>query len=109
MSALMPERDPTDIAGLEAAEDEAKRKRDVQRAQEVEDFRQLMQTARGRRFVWRLLGITGVFRSSYRSGNGGLDMAFLEGNRNVGLVLMAEIHSTCPELYAVMAKENESR
>jgi len=39
---------------------------------------------------------TGVFRTSFRLNN---EMAFLEGQRNVGLIYLDAINANCPELY----------
>lgn len=72
------------------------------RAVEVEDFKWLMGNKQGRRFVWRLLEKAGVFRTTFRLNN---EMAFLEGMRNMGLILMADISEICPEKYHIMVKE----
>jgi len=58
----------------------------------------------GREILLRLLEKAGVFRSTFRLNN---EMAFLEGMRNMGIILMADIHELCPEKYHVMVKEAE--
>ena len=68
----------------------------------MEDFKWLMGNKQGRRFVWRLLEKAGVFRTTFRLNN---EMAFLEGMRNMGLILVADIHEICPEKYHIMVKE----
>lgn len=80
----------------------AARVREAER--EAEDFKNLMAMELGRRFVWRLLDSTGVFRLSFNTDT--LLMAFAEGRRNEGLRLLAQIHSLCPEQYPLMQKEN---
>ena len=52
----------------------------------------------------RLLERTGVFRSSF---TGNSETFFLEGQRNVGLMLMAQIHDACPEKYTAMLEEQK--
>ena len=85
------------------ARKEAEEKRKLLREVEKQDFIWLMQDRRGRRIVWRLLEKAGVFRTTFRPD--ALEMAFNEGIRNVGLLLVTEIHELCPEKYHVMAKE----
>jgi len=98
-------QDPTDLASTDRAKEELERDRKLQREQEVEDFKWLMAHKQGRRIVWRLLGQAGVFRSTFRASS---EMAFLEGMRNMGLLLVNEIHEVCPEQYHVMVKEHQA-
>lgn len=75
---------------------------------EVEDLKWLMSSKRGRRIVHRQLESAGVFRISFTTN--ALQMAFNEGNRNQGNVLLALITSHCPDRYAELlteAKDNE--
>jgi hypothetical protein len=96
--------DPLDLAG------QAKGRRDKQEREKVaalvaaEDIRWLMGSRRGRRLVWGILERTGIFRSSF---TGNSETFFREGERNVGLSLMAQIHTHCPESYATMVKEQQ--
>ena len=96
--------DPSDLLAIDRARTKATEVQRYLRQLEVEDFKWLMGNKQGRRFVWRMLEMCGVFRSTFRLNN---EMAFLEGMRNVGLKLMADIHETCPEKYHVMVKEAE--
>ena len=82
----------------------AEQRRRAQEKAEADDVRWLMGTKRGRRIIWRLLERTGVFRTSFRLNN---EMAFLEGQRNVGLILIDLIHANCPEMYLTMLKEQQ--
>lgn len=95
--------DPFDLDAQEAArvlQDDATR---LKRQIEVDDLKWLMAHKQGRRIVWRLLQSYGVFRSSFRVD--ALEMAFLEGARNHGLKLLADVHEHCDERYADMMKE----
>ena len=73
------------------------------RQQELDDIRELMATALGRRIMWRLLAMSGVYRLSY---TGNSETYFREGQRSVGLRLIADIHEACPEAYVEMLKEH---
>ncbi len=95
--------DPLDLRGQERAAEDAKHRERITQATEVDDFKWLMGSKRGRRIVWRLLDRAGVFRLSFNTN--AMHMAFAEGNRNEGLRILAQIHSLCPELYPVMMKE----
>ena len=81
----------------------AREQAELRRLRDIEDLTKLMDTAHGRRFMWRLLGQCGVFRLSY---SGELaSTSFNEGQRNIGLGLFAEIMAHCPHLYLLMAEE----
>lgn len=94
--------DPLDIdaqernAAAKAARDELKAR------QEVEDLKWLMAHQSGRRYVAKLLEITGIYRSSF---TGNSETFFREGQRNVGLRIVGEIHEHCPDAYVKMLKE----
>jgi hypothetical protein len=98
----MSNYDPTDLRGQERAKAESDERTKLAIGQEQDDFKWLMGSKRGRRIVWRLLERTGVFRTSF---TGNSETFFREGQRNVGLMLMAQIHEVCPDQYAVMLKE----
>lgn len=73
-------------------------------------MRWLMGDVRGRRFMWRLLEGSGIYRSSFTGE--ALSMAFNEGQRNVGLKLVDEITQHCPKRLSEMqteARTNERR
>lgn len=95
-------KDPTDLTGAAASESEQGQKAEAVRKLEIEDFKWLVAHAQGRRFLWRLLDRTGVFRTSM-TGN---SMTFFnEGQRNVGLVLLAEFNEHSLDAYSKMQKE----
>lgn len=77
----------------------------IDRERNIEDLKYLMGQPQGRRFVWRLLERAGVFRNSFSLN--GLEMAFKEGNRNLGTFLLTEIHEHCPGRYVEMMKEQK--
>lgn len=97
--------DPTDLRGQQESKREADAQKRVVREREVSDFKWLMSSQRGRRIVWRLLGLSSVDRLSFDTN--AMRMAFNEGNRNVGLQLLNEVMALTPELYPVMMKEQK--
>lgn len=82
---------------------EAERKVKSLREQELNDFAFIMNSPQGRRFVTRLLDITGFQRSSF---TGNSTTFFNEGARNVGLQIWADIQEF-PELYLRMLQEQK--
>ena len=101
----MNQFDPLDLRGQERLKEQSEELRKLAIDTEKADFGWLMGSKRGRRIMWRLLERTGVFRSSF---TGNSETYFREGQRNVGLMLMAQIHEVCPDQYAVMLKEQQN-
>lgn len=83
----------------------AVRKEKFNRDTELNDIRQVLSSLQGRRFVWKYLGVCGVDRISF--GNGNDNTNFLEGQRNVGLKLKADIVDADPEYFLQMIKESK--
>lgn len=100
----MSQFDPLDLRGQERAKEAADERSKLAQQNEAEDFKWLMSSKRGRRIVWRLLERTGVYRSSF---TGNSETFFREGQRNVGLMLMAQINEFSPDQYALMLKEQQ--
>lgn len=102
---MNPRHDPTDLEGQrESRRDEESLKR-LARKREIEDIKWLMSSRQGRRVMWRLLDLSGPTRLSFNTN--AMQMAFNEGNRNLGLQLLDELMKACPEQYRVMAKEQQ--
>ena len=91
---------------LQKTKDNKKSEERIDRQNEESDIKWLMSSKRGRRFIWRLLELAGVFRSSFNTN--AMAMSFSEGNRNYGLQLLNQIHTLCPELYPTMIKEQKN-
>lgn len=102
----MTSRDPTDIAGAEQAKKQEARRLKNLRNTELDDIKWLMGEKRGRRFMWRLLSRTGIYATSFSTN--GMQMAYREGERSVGLDFLADVHLECPDLHNLMTKENSS-
>lgn len=96
-----------DIIDDDAQAEAFKQRQDDARKTFVEDIRWLMSSPRGRRLVWWLLGKCGVNRTSFN--NSGSVMAFNEGQRNIGLMLQAEVLESSPESYMTMLNEQRKK
>ena len=64
----------------------------------------LMGTRAGRAYVWELLTFCHVFRTSIVAGDP-YGTHVQEGERNVGLKLLADVNEAAPEAYRVMVEE----
>lgn len=90
-----------DNALVEAAEAENRAKT------HAEDIKWLMSSPRGRRLAWWLLEKAGVNRTSFS--NSGSVMAYNEGRRTMGLMVLADIISVTPDRYMEMLQEGGSK
>lgn len=79
-------------------------KREDKHLQDDNDFRQLMATKPGRRFMYDMLQDCRVFHQSFSVDDRNTN--FNEGARSIGLKLMARINELCPTEYALMMQEH---
>lgn len=88
---------------------ETRQARERRRAREDQqrlegDLRAVMSMPQGRRFVWWLIdAVGGTFSPSYAED--GLNTAYNEGRRAVGIGLMTEVQRVVPESYLTMLRE----
>lgn len=75
------------------------------REEEINDLRAVLSSASGRRFVWRLLERSGVFRSSFNAVSDSYT-AFNEGRRNLGLRVLNDILEADPDAFTLMQRES---
>lgn len=85
-------------------EQDAAQERLMREHQLADDFRGIMATDGGRRFVWFMLQEFGAFKAMPVESHA--QMAYMEGRRNVGLMLISKIQTDCPHQYQVMTNEN---
>lgn len=97
--------DPTDLEALRREADEQRKREATEKLIEIGDLKWLMSSKQGRRLMWRLLSQFGVYRSSFNSD--ALVMAYLEGQRNNGLALMADLLEHAPDRYAEMMQDQK--
>jgi hypothetical protein len=78
-----------------------------ERRKDLKDIKDLMETAHGRRVIWRILEVGRVFSSTFSIEP--LNMAFLEGHRNIGLAFLADVMDVAPKKFQVMMLEAKER
>ncbi len=81
--------------------------REEERRKELNDIRDQMETAQGRRVIWRLLEAGKVFSTTFNAE--ALSMAFLEGHRNIALSFLADVMDVAPKKFNVMMLEAKER
>lgn len=94
-------------AGDEKDVAKARRKAHNESKQEISDLHAIMNTAAGRRTMWRLLSNCGIYHESYSSDP--LLMANREGSRKIGLQYVVLLTTHCLEKYQLMEKEQRER
>lgn len=93
-----------DLTPEQAAAAKARTEKDrIAKLIEIADFRFVMSHKQGRRFVWRLLGKTGIFRSTFSDSHPAA--SFMEGQRNFGLDLLKDVNEHTPERYIELLTE----
>ena|SRR3990167_2669389 len=95
----------TDVEAQQLARADKQRRQQLARETEQEDIRWLMSQEQGRRLMSRLISICGVYRSSF---TGNSETFFREGQRNVGLVFIADAQSLAPNDFVKMLTEHGS-
>ena len=83
---------------------EAGKREKILRHRESEDLKWVLSTRRGRRFYWRVLSRCGIYKSSFEPS---AKIYFNEGERNIGLFLINELMTYCPEVHVQMIKEEK--
>jgi hypothetical protein len=94
----MSDFDPVDIAAQDQAAATTAAKHALEAANLEADLRWLMADLRGRRLMRRILERTAVFKTTFTGEFA--STAFREGERNIGLWLIAEVQATAPERLA---------
>jgi hypothetical protein len=74
------------------------------RQRELNDFSKVLDTVEGRRVLWRLLGVAGVYHISHDV-NSGFQTAYNEGRRSIGLIILDDVNLSKPKAFAQMQRE----
>ncbi len=85
----------------------ARKKAEQDDALRLDVIRNVMQTAIGRAWIYGLLERCHCFSTSFIQGAPDAS-AFREGERNIGLQLLADVQSASPDLYLTMIQEAKS-
>ena len=67
----------------------------------------IMSTESGRRYIWDKLTLANIFSTTFSTDS--MQMAFNEGNRNQGLLLLNDIIEWCPEEFIQAMREANGR
>lgn len=70
-------------------------------------IRSIMSTIDGRAWLWHTLGQCHCFSTTFNGDP--LQSAFAEGQRSIGLALLADIMITCPDQYIQAMRESHER
>lgn len=70
-------------------------------------LRNIMSTIEGREWMWNILSEAHIFRSTFNGD--ALQSAFNEGQRAVGLAILADILIACPDQYIQAQRESHER
>lgn len=76
--------------------------------EDLNDLAFILSTRQGRNFVWRLMRKAKVFESTF-NGESERFSNFLEGQRNLGVAVFADVMKINPEAYLTMIKEQGER
>ena len=102
---MSAEYEPTNLAAADKRQEETALEAQKRHEQEAADWRHLLGDKRGRRIVWGLMAKAGVFRVSFNPDP--YQTAFSEGQRNLGLSLLAAVMTHAPETLLRMQNEAE--
>jgi len=76
---------------------------ELRRRDELDDVREVMRTARGRRFIWRLMQEGNIFRPCF---TGNSNTYYLLGKRDFMLPIFQDVMKACPDMWSEAQKEN---
>ncbi|MCH7392429.1 Bbp19 family protein [Acinetobacter dispersus] len=77
---------------------------ELQREQELNDLKAILDTDHGKRFLMRLIERAAINQPTYASGTQPSDFAFMEGRRDFGLFILAEITTVSTDAWLDMQK-----
>lgn len=81
---------------------DADRKERLKARKEKEDIEFVCSDIKGRRWLWKTLSFTGIYKISY---TGNSETFFNEGGRNVGNHILSQIQEHNPRVYLKMQEE----
>ncbi len=97
------------MSDLDLTEDAQKKISQIEkrkRERDTADLKKVLSDVEGRRVIWRILSEAGVFRGSFNQN--ALAMAFNEGKRDIGLLLIGEINANMPQRLFQLQNESSS-
>lgn len=101
--------DPYDLVAQEQIREAQEKKQREEKQQADKDLAMLLNLPEFRRFMWKLIEDMGPARMNYVPGMTPEHHAFLEGQRNKGVQLLARWLEISPDTYLRMVKENQAK
>lgn len=102
----MPKEEEFDIFSTEEQNKKLSQSAKIKRLKEISDVRRILKTPEGRRHFWRMLGLCGIFRSSFNLNSN--QTGFNEGQRNVGLIMLKDMSEADVTAFAKAQNEHVS-
>ena len=99
-------RDIDDAEVEREAREQAKRDR-VAMLHALESWQHMLDEYDGRQVLWSILESCGIYRSSFSQSS--KQMAFNEGRRTVGLLVLNQVLTVAPNAYNLMRNEAQER
>jgi len=99
----MPDED-IDIFEDDTTQKESNEQIKRRRTRELSDIRKVLSIPEGRRFIWRMWGVTGTFRAAYSPKDTNHTM-WREGQRSIGMELLGDINEASPMAFSQMKNE----
>ena len=99
---MVQERERVDSSDEKRGRKSAKREK-LARLQKQADLKAVLASPAGRRFMWRLLGDTGIFARIFHENPS--VVAYREGRRSLGIDLLDELQYEFHEEYFTMERE----
>lgn len=84
---------------------EAAQKEKFRKEKELDGLSSILSTETGRKYIYSVLEFCGVYSTIFSAETNRI--YFNEGQRNVGLKLIADINTACPDLYVKMIEESK--
>lgn len=104
----MNEFNPIELNANRERQEAEERMAKLQAARAAADFASVMDTPAGRRVVYRILMASGVFNPAPTGAPTVYEDGRREGRRDIGLVLLTTLNSSCLGSYVLMLKEAET-
>jgi hypothetical protein len=74
---------------------------------ELEELKTVMSSESGRNVMHRLIEACGVYRISYNPNLPESNTVFMEGQRNIGLMMIGKLQEASPGLFVKMIEEHK--
>jgi len=75
----------------------------AKKEREIDDVKELANTVHGRRFLWRILMMAGLYNTAFDASD--RVMCYRAGKRDIGNIILDNIQSAEPKLFAKLQSE----